>query len=80
MIVSSSMCAQSCPTLCDPMDCSPPGSSVLVIFQAIVLEWVAISSSGDLPYPGIEPKSLASPALVGSFFTTAPPGEPIIVS
>ena len=36
---------QSCPTLCDPMDCSLPGSSVHGIFQARVLEWVAISFS-----------------------------------
>ena len=36
---------KSCPTLCDPMDCSPPGSSVHGIFQARILEWVAISSS-----------------------------------
>ena len=36
---------QSCPTLCDPMDCSPPGSSVHGIFQAVVLEWIAISFS-----------------------------------
>ena len=36
---------QSCPTLCDPMDCSQPGSSVHVIFQARVLEWVAIAFS-----------------------------------
>ena len=35
--------AQSCPTLCDPMDCSPPGSSVHGFLQARVLEWVAIS-------------------------------------
>ena len=35
--------AQSCPTVCDPMDCSPPGSSVHGIFQARILEWVAIS-------------------------------------
>ena len=35
--------AQSCPTLCDPMDCSMPGSSVHGIFQARILEWVAIS-------------------------------------
>ena len=35
--------AQSCPTLCDPMDCSPPGSSIHGIFQARVLEWGAIS-------------------------------------
>ena len=37
--------AQSCPTLCDPMDCSLSGSSVHGIFQAIVLEWIAISFS-----------------------------------
>ena len=37
--------AQSCPTLCDPIDCSLPGSSVHVISQARVLEWVAISFS-----------------------------------
>ena len=36
---------QSCPALCDAMDCSPPGSSVHRIFQARILEWVAISSS-----------------------------------
>ena len=35
--------AQSCPTLCDPMDCSLPGSSVHEILQARILEWVAIS-------------------------------------
>ena len=34
---------QSCPTLCDPTDCSPPGSSVHGILQARILEWVAIS-------------------------------------
>ena len=34
--------AQSCPTLCDPVDCSPPGSSVHEILQARILEWVAI--------------------------------------
>ena len=37
--------AQSCPTLCDPMDCSPPGSSVRGILQARILEWVATPSS-----------------------------------
>ena len=37
--------AQSCPTLCDSMDCSPPGSSVLGILQARMLEWVAIPFS-----------------------------------
>ena len=36
---------QSCPTLCDPMDCSLPGSSVHGIFQTRILEWVAVPSS-----------------------------------
>ena len=49
--------AQSCPTLCDPMDCSLPGPSVHGIFQARILQWVAISFSRDLPDPGIEPRS-----------------------
>ena len=39
------VCDQSCPTLCNPMDNSPPGSSVHGIFQARILKWVAISSS-----------------------------------
>ena len=43
--------AQSCPTLCDPMDCSPPGSSVHGIFQAWVLEWVAVSFSRRFSWP-----------------------------
>ena len=43
--------AQSCPTLCDPMDCSLPGSSVHGIFQAIVLEWIAISFSNGSSQP-----------------------------
>ena len=45
---------QSCPILCDPMDCSPPGSSVHGILQARILEWVAFPR--DLPDPGIEPR------------------------
>ena len=44
-VKSESEVAQSCPTLNDPMDCSPPGSSVLGIFQARVLEWGAIAFS-----------------------------------
>ena len=43
------LATQSCLTLCDPMDCSLPGSSVHGIFQARILEWVAISFSG-LPW------------------------------
>ena len=44
-VKSESEVAQSCPTLSDPMDCSPPGSSVHWIFQARVLEWGAIAFS-----------------------------------
>ena len=45
ILYSESEVAQSCPTLCDPMDCSLPSSSVHGIFQARVLEWIAISFS-----------------------------------
>ena len=62
---------QLCPTLCDPMDYSLPGSSVRGIHQARRLEWVAISSSRDLPIPGMEPVSLSSPALTDGFLTTS---------
>ena len=40
---------QLCPTLCKPMDCSLPGSSVRRVLQARILEWIIIPSSGDLP-------------------------------
>ena len=43
--------AKLCPTLCDPMDCSPPGSSVHGISQATILEWVAISFSRGFSKP-----------------------------
>ena len=55
-----------CLTLCDPMDNSPPGSSVHGILEARILEWVAIKLT-----------SLMSPALAGRFFTTEPPGKPL---
>ena len=58
-----SHCAQSCLTLCDPMDCGPLGSSVHGISQ----------TAGDLLDPGIKPSSLPSPASAGGFFTFAPP-------
>ena len=45
------MPAQSCPTLCNPKDYSPPGSSVFGIFQVRILEWVAISSSRESSQP-----------------------------
>ena len=53
---SESEVAQLCPTLSDPMDCSPPGSSIHRIFQARVLEWGAIAFSypGSIPEQGIK--------------------------
>ena len=45
ILAVSVLVTQSCPTLWDSMDCSPPGSSVHGIFQARILEWVAISYS-----------------------------------
>ena len=64
---------QSCPTLCHPMDCRPPGSSVHGILQARILEWVTFPAPEDLPNQGIKPLSLMSPwlALAGRFFTTS---------
>ena len=65
---------QSCLTLCYPMDCSPPGSSVHGSSHGQEY-WSGLPfpSLGDLPDPGIEPRS---PALTGRFFTTEPPGKP----
>ena len=60
---------QSCLTLCDTVDCSPPGYSVHGILQAGILEWVAIAFSRR----SSPPMSVVSPALVGGFFTTEPP-------
>ena len=46
-VKSESEVAQLCPTLRDPMDCSPPVSSIYGIFQARVLEWLAVAFSGS---------------------------------
>ena len=64
--------AQLCPTLCDLMDCSPPGSSVHGILQARILEWVAIPSPRYLHNPGTEPWF---PALQTDSLSSEPPGE-----
>ena len=50
-VKSESEVAQPYPTLCDPMDCSLPGSSIRGIFQARILEWVAISFSKESSQP-----------------------------
>ena len=61
---------QSCPTFCDPMYCSPLGSSVHRILQARILEGLPFPPPGDLPNPGIKPVSSKPPTLADGFFTT----------
>ena len=73
LMSSYGLCAPSCPTLWESPDCSLPGSSVHGIPQASIVEWVAISSSRDLPNPEIELVFPASLSLAGGFFTTEPP-------
>ena len=65
--------SQSCPTLCDPMDCSLPGSCIHGMLQARILEWVTISySRGSSP-----PRDRTCvPYIAGVFFTAEPPGKP----
>ena len=65
--------AQSHLTLCNPMDCSPPGSSVRGVSQARILEWVAIPFSRGSSNPGIEPRS---PAWQADSLPSEPPGKP----
>ena len=78
-MVCACMCAQSCLTLCDFMDCSPPGSSVCGILQARVLQWVAVpfsrGSSWARNWTCISCVSCISRHNQCSF-TTVPPGYP----
>ena len=68
------MCvAQSCLTLCNPMDCSLPGSSVHGISQARILEWVAISFSRESSPPR---NRTCISCIAGRFFTAQPPRKP----
>ena len=67
---------QSCPTLCDPMDCSPPGSSVHGIFQARILEWVAISSCSESFQPKDRTHISCVSCIAGGLFTTEAPEKP----
>ena len=60
---------QLCPTLCNPMDCSPTGSSIHGIFQARILEWVAIFSSRGSSQPRDQTWVSCIP---GRFFATTP--------
>ena len=73
------MCVQLCPTLCDTLHYSPPGSSVHEIFQARIKKWVAFSSFRGSSRP-IDWTPLASVSCIaGRFFTTKVSGKPYIV-
>ena len=69
---------QSCPTLCDLMACSPPGSWVHRILQARILKGVAFPFSRISSQLGIKPTPLTSIALAGRFFTTNTTSEAIV--
>ena len=66
------LCAQSCPTLYDPMDCSPPDPSIHEIFPARILQWVAMPRSRGSSQP--RDRTHVS-CMAGRFFTDEPPGE-----
>ena len=65
---------QSCPTLCDPVDCSPLGSSVHGILQTRILKWDAMPYSKGSSRPRDQP---GSPALQADAVPSEPPGKPI---
>ena len=74
------LCAKSlqlCLTLCDPMVCSLPGSSVHGIFQARMLEWVAMPSSRGSSQSRSQTKVSNGSCIADRFFTTEPPGKPV---
>ena len=66
--------AQSCPTLCDPMDCRRPGPSVHGNFQQEYWNWLLFSYLGNLPDPGIEP---TYPALQADLLPSELPEKPM---
>ena len=68
---------QLCPTLCDPMDCSLPHSPVHRILQARILEWVPFPPPRNLPDPGFEPMSPASPELQVASLPLSYQGSPV---
>ena len=79
-LVSPCLLIQSCPTLCDSMDCSPPDSSVHGIFQAKILKWVSISSSRGSCWPRDWNQVSSVSRIRGKFFTAEPSWKPIYLS
>ena len=76
-VKSESEVTQSCPTVSDPMDCSPPGSSVHGIFQARVLEWGAIPFSVILLAAAAAAKSLQLGPILYDPIDGSPPGSSV---
>ena len=76
-ITTISTHAQLCLTLWDPMDCSPPGSSVCGIFQQAYWSGLPFPAPKDILDPRIEPQSPSSPTLASGFLATVPPGKRI---
>jgi len=77
---NTSVCAclvtQLCLTLCNPVDCGPPGPLSMEFPRQEYWSGLPFPPPGDLPDPRIEPKSSVSPVLAGKFFTAEPPGKP----
>ena len=73
LLLSHSVMSDS---LCDPVDCSPPGSSVLGTLQQEPWSGLPFPPPADLPGPGTELGALGAPALAGAFFTAEPLGQP----
>ena len=77
---ATAVCSKSCPNLSEPMDCSPPVSSVRGIFQARILEWVSISFSRGSIFPtqGSNPPLLVLLHWQAGSLPLAPPGKPYL--
>ena len=76
-MIMLSKASQSCPTLCDPVDCSQPGSSIHGIFQVRILEWVAIPCSRGSSWP--RDRTQVS-GIAGKLFTICASREDVKVS
>ena len=72
------MTVQLCPTLYDAMEDSSPGFLSMEFSRQEYWSGLPFPTLGDPPNPGIKPSSLAFPAFAGEFFTTVPPGKPLL--
>ena len=77
ILIACVLSLQLCLTLCNPMDCSPAGSSVHGSLQARILEWVAMLHSGRTSRPRDQNCISCTSCIAGGFFTAEPPGKPL---